>query len=117
MNISKINKKWNAHQKIDMYSTTLQNLNSVKIDTTLNNVYIFRRHCVNNYSDLLETLWSYTKNDVDQYVTNEVGAIIEPKELDLKDFSSLDVLLTFFYDNINPETLMPIEVPTNVVIK
>jgi len=111
-----LNTKWKELQESKRYSDVLKKIQRIVISTNLNNRFVYAKLCENHpdYDINEPNRWFGNKNGNLIKDTDDNGNIIGTKYVKI---DVLDDILTPFFENIDPVTKMPIEIPIDVQLR
>ena len=111
-----INLLWHNLREEDEYLEPISQLQQIQIKTSINNVYRYVRAMDESATPptRYDDRWEVEKNGQPLYVLDNNGN--PTNERVIKTFTTFTPLLSEFYNIYKPGTLIPVEVPTEVII-
>ena len=115
-NARNINLIWHNLRNDDDYKQPLELIQQIQIWTSLNNFYYYTRVLDDTVTPpvTLEYTWEVTRNGFPMYVLDDNGN--PTTERLTKHIVTINSLLNEFFLTFKPGTIIPIEVPTKVVL-
>ena len=111
-----INLIWHGMREADEYEEPISQTQQIQIWTSINNHYTYHR--VLNTSVTPPTIepyiWEVEKNGTPMYVLDDSGN--PTSERLTKEIRTIKPLLSEFFNTFKPGTVIPIEVPTKILI-
>ena len=106
------NTNWNKYNKIDKYKSTIDKNDYINILTDKKNEYVYKRQrrkpidpCTRGTHDDTSTkIFDVYKNGV--IMPDQTGIIV----------TTLDSVIEYFYNQVDPVTEKPIEIPVEITI-
>ncbi len=95
------NTKWHEYQIDHQYVDNIANNLKIRVSTTKDNYYIFTRESTGSIN------WQYRINDLWQ----EDGGVRKTIRIEI-----IDDAINFFYNQLDPITELPIEIPIAVTL-
>ena len=111
-----INLIWHNLREEDNYEEPIKLIQQIQLWTSINNFYYYTRVLDTNVNPpvRLENIWEVSKNGIPMYVLDDQGN--PTSERLTKDITTIKPLLSEFFNTFKPGTVIPIEVPTKVIL-
>jgi hypothetical protein len=108
------NTNWHDYQETNKYKSNIELNQKIRMMTSKDNYYIFTRAWDDTSNSIIDpNLWEYTIDGIPIY-SNSAGTGGPPRATLM--IESIDDLINYFYNDIDPITLRPKEIPVDITI-